>query len=401
MTDRRLSGGLPGDMLRIASLMWLVVAAGLNGRLAVDSVQSVGLLDFQRFYHAAQAWSAGDAVYRASATTISPVDHWLTLNPPHFLPLVWPLTWWPVSTAALLWTLAGIVALLSSTWIAAKECESRPSHGERGLAVLMLLAFGGTTAVLINGQVALLLTLPATLAWRAARREQWGAAGLWLGVCLALKVFFLFFAAYLVAVRKWRALVTLAVSTAAIWGVGLLAFGPEAYREWIGALGAVTWYDRPLNASLYGVAARVVADASPALLAGWLAAGGLVGLVTLWCVRRAVDVDRDWAAVTLAAVLISPLGWLEYGFLALGPAIVLCFRASDAVVRAWPLVALLTFPIGLVGIADGSWAEATVHSVYGLALTLAWVSLVRPALRIAGEAGPALLLWPARPRRTS
>jgi hypothetical protein len=64
---------------------------------------------------------------------------------------------------------------------------------------------------------------------------------------------------------------------------------------------------RPLDASLLGVADRFdLPSAIP------LVGAGLVLVVAWWRLRRVTDVDREWAIVLTAMLIVTPLGWVYY-----------------------------------------------------------------------------------------
>ena len=108
-------------------------------------------------------------------------------------------------------------------------------------------------------------------------------------------------------------------------------FGWDAHRSWIAGLSAVSWEWVAMNASVLGFLKRVLAPSlyyeplleAPGLIAPvWLLLSGAIGVVTL--AVAAADsgeraVDRAFALLLLAALLVSPLGWTYYWWLALGP----------------------------------------------------------------------------------
>jgi alpha-1,2-mannosyltransferase len=183
----------------------------------------------------------------------------------------------------------------------------------------------------LNGQVSWLLMVPLTLAWIAARRNRWGAAGALLGVTMTIKLFLLVFVPYLVMTRRWRALMAAAGTAAATLLIGLAVFGLDAYQSWTRMLGTVGWNFLALNGSVLGLLTRSFSPnqtyasfASGASLVRpvWLVAAAVIGTITFIATRRTdspEQVDRGFATVLIAALLMSPLGWLYYVCLGLGP----------------------------------------------------------------------------------
>ena len=89
----------------------------------------------------------------------------------------------------------------------------------------------------------------------AARRTRPGA---WLGLAAAMKPFLLLFAPYCAIRRDTRALAALLAAAGALLAIGLIVFGPGAYREWVEQLPRVTWATHYMNASVFAVAERVL-----------------------------------------------------------------------------------------------------------------------------------------------
>src|SRR5262249_8444409 len=115
-----------------------------------------------------------------------------------------------------------------------------------------------TTVMIWLGQIGWVLTLPVTLLWLAARREQWGRCGLWFGLLVGLKPFFLLFAPYfLLRGQPWVMLTGLATALGIVVAC-IPIFGLENYRAWVACLGpADSWGWQEMNASLWAVMLRV------------------------------------------------------------------------------------------------------------------------------------------------
>jgi hypothetical protein len=235
---------------------------------------------------------------------------------------------------------AGLLCLGVSLLVVARELELAPSAWGCWRAAVWLLAFAGTGAMVGTAEVAFLLTLPLTLGWAAARRGAWTRAGLYLGLAMGLKLFLLIFVPYLVLRRRFGAAVA-SCATAAAWFLGgVLIVGPSSYWSWLSQLASVTWAWRGPNASVLGILTRSLAEnpyytpvavAPEAILALWLPSVAIIGVCSLAIAtadRTAAAVDRAFALLLSAALLISPLGWIYYLWLAVGPMAVLALRWS-------------------------------------------------------------------------
>jgi len=182
--------------------------------------------------------------------------------------------------------------------------------------------------------LSLLLAGPVTAAWVAARQQRNATAGAWLGLAAVVKPFLFVFVPYLAITRNWRALRTMGAVAAITLAAGVLVFGADAYREWALQIPRVNWGTHYFNASIAGVVERLfgvsyyaTAGRHPWVARTLIAAGvATVALITFRRVvrhradRRDESIDEDWAVLLLASLLLSPLGWVYYLWIAFGPA---------------------------------------------------------------------------------
>lgn len=370
---------------RVAVVALIAIAATWNALLAAQMV-ALDYNDFGKIWWTARAFLAGTPPYAPNPATSMPgIDgELLNLNPPHVhLPLL-PLAALPLPVAAAVWAAASLAALaVSARWIAA-ALGARVGLDRGLLLALYTLAFAGTGALVVTGQLTLLLLVPATAAWAAARRGDDVRAGAWLGLAGAIKPFLLLPALWWL-VRDPKAAAVAAVTAAAPWLCGLAVFGPGAYADWARAIDTIAWAWLPMNASWVGWLARATGGGAPyfAPIATVsvpelvpVVVAGVVAAVTLARVRHA-GADRAFLALWLAALLVFPLGWVYYAPLVAGP---LAGHVRDAGLRA-PLAAALA--LGAVPVAatfvgqPAAAATLTIGGVYTWALLLAWASALQ------------------------
>jgi hypothetical protein len=174
--------------------------------------------------------------------------------------------------------------------------------------------------------------------------------------------------------------------------LGLAVFGVESYREWLRQAGEITWRAHYMNASFLGVFERCIGRLSgyarvvraPELVIPLaIVASGLVGLLTLRRITPGDDSpqgsDREWAAWLLASLLMSPVGWIYYVWLALPPLVVVVARA-DPCARKRPRDLVLLF--GVLGLLwrgsmtvwgqPHAWATVVSGCMYFWALLALW-----------------------------
>jgi len=355
-------------------------------------------------YYSAQAFMAGRDMYGPSAATDlrfaeAPDLRYPNMNLPHLHLLVLPLALLPPNQAITIWMGLNIFALIVSLFLIAHELRVEWTPLRLLLTVFAVLAFAGTEAFFVTGQVSMLLLLAVTLCWLDARHDRWSIAGLWLGTCFSVKPFFLIFAPYLLGMRRFRAIAVGAITAAAWFAVGVLVFGLDSYRSWYGALGQPgDWAWAPMNASVLGLFRRTFEVQPvgtplvvyPQLIRLWVVAAAAIGVVTLVAALRdttAMAVDRAFALLLISAQLISPLGWVYYLPIAAGPvgAIVCRPRTTDRVratnaSRALAAIAIVGFawPLTLLGVGQPhGWATFLITSMYFWATLAAWTWLLK------------------------
>ncbi len=315
--------------------------AALWNALHLRRLLEVHLNDFGRFWYGAKAWLAGGSLYEPSVAT--PVDlgdgaliELWNLGAPAFHLLVLPLAALQETGAIAVWLGVGLLALGWSARVIVDELKLQPTAAHGVLVAAAFLAFAGTTAQVVTGQVAWLLLAPITAAWRAWRRGLWVRAGVILGLLTAIKPLFAVFLPWLLVRRAWRGAGAFAGAAATGLGAGAVVFGPESYPAWKARLDAVTWSWLPMNGSLHGTLTRLLTDnpvftplaQAPELVTPlWLGLGGLVAVATYavaW--RGPVDEDRGFGLVLLMALVISPLAWVYYHLLLVPPLLAVAQR---------------------------------------------------------------------------
>jgi hypothetical protein len=346
--------------------------------------------DFGRFYYAVASWRGGGSLYSQTVATALrlPGDRvWqlLDLNPPHFHLLVWPLAGLSLSGAATAWLLLNVWAGAVAVLVTLRELRLRPAREHLVPIAAVVLSSAGTGATLATNQVSGLVMLPMALAWIAARQGRECVAGVWMGILISLKVFLgLFLVVWLVR-RQWATLSAALVACAGCFGVGLLAFGLQEHREWMVALGRETWAWSPMNGSWQGILTRAFAvspyyqpaHAAPAWIVPlWLIGAALIVVTTLIRVRGNADVDTVLTSTTLAAILVSPLGWVYYLWLAVPGVIGLRQRFRPAL--ALTSGALLLVPlVAVTALQPHGYVTVTLGSAYWWGTCCLWLASIR------------------------
>ena len=425
MTESSVGAPRPRALAALGRVaVMLACLALLAWNVALILVMERGLVrsDFGKLHASAQAYLAGRDMYDLGPATLSPVRgmtgdilhyiQFLNLNPPHFHLILLPLAPLPGRWALVVWGLLSLGCLALSLRLIAREAAIVLTPWCRRLAVLALLSFAGLGAVAVTGQVSFILLLPMTLAWIRARRGRWVQAGVYLGLAMSVKPFLGIFLLYLALRRRFDALGTTLAAVAGAFIVGLGVFGWEAHRSWIAGLSAVSWEWVAMNASLLGVLKRVLApsayyapllDAPSLITPAWLLLSALIGVVTFAATAHEADdraIDRSFGLLLLAALLISPLGWTYYWWLALGPmvGVVAAWRwhaSPPSGRRALLLAAVpgLIWPLpATVWFQPNPWATVLHGSAYFWATLALWAALIAD-WRAAREPAGVAVSW--------
>jgi hypothetical protein len=383
-------------VLALANLFWLGIM-----------VYQMPKNDFGRSFLSAASFADGGGLYDLNPSVPWDVHgemlYLWNLNPPHFHLLMLPLVWLPQRVALVLWLIGNFVCLYAALRVIAAEAQLQLTPRQRRLAVVGFLAFIGTATAMATGHLSFLLFLLVTLSWRDARRGRWGRSGLWLGLALSVKPFLLFLVPYLLWRRRWRAVGAIGASVVACFAVGLLVFGVQAHLDWKARLSVVeNWAFMPMNASAFGALSRsLTANAvftpiavvpNGPIVVVWLAVAVPAALLTYAACAgetTARGVDRAFALMLAAALLVSPLGWTYYFWLPLGPAALLardwwCRRSASPLSRRLLLASLpgFLFPLFFIDLGQPSAVSTvTLGNAFFWGLLLFWLALTVDGLR--------------------
>lgn len=273
--------------------------------------------DFAIFYRSALAWRQGGTLY--------PTDR-VNLNPPAVVVAYAPLTYVSSVTAQWIFTLLGVLCVaVSSRWIA----RVIPIAPWMVLASIVLAIDAGWINLWIE-QEGLILMLLVTAAWLADRERRGVAAGVWAGVAIYTKPFLAVLIFYWAWRRRWLQISATLATGAVLTLIGAAFAGPASYVSWWHSLGLGPAPYAPLNASLLGLWSRtffgsefappLIHEPLPVLIAAWS-----LSLVALgWATCRHIATHRDnidaaWALVLIGSLLTSPLGWIYYVPIVVGP----------------------------------------------------------------------------------
>lgn len=325
--------------------------------------------DFRMFYDSGAAWRIGATPYASTHPN---------LNPPLVVAAVFtPLSVLPYPVAQAVWSLAGGLALVASVRVVGRTLQLQRRQVWWVVAILSVTY--PAWLIWFQGQILWLLLYPFTRAWAALRTGQQIVGGLWLAPVIAVKPPF----ALMALLLPWRVWLTAGAVSASLTVIGIIWTGWSAWTAWLRLGGNVRWLAWPDNASLWGVLSRLhsgrllggaLVDLSPTVIALTIA----LALTCAWWVIRERDLDRRVSLAVVWTMLVSPLGWVYYVPIGLGP-----FTASWPATR-WMTVALGVFAIPLPLVYPLLQRPTTVRllgSLYTVGLLCALVAWKRRASR--------------------
>lgn len=336
--------------------------------------------DFAIFLRSASALRHGLDPY--------PIDQAPNMNGPLTMWAIRPLTYGSEEAAAVTWLALSLVAGAISARIA---MTSVPGVHWLWLVSAILATQAGAMA-LRQGQLAFILMLAMTCAWTAERRGHHTLAAAILGALGFLKPFYGVFALFYLWTARLRSLSAfIAVFVAGV--VASLALGIDVNMAWLDTLRRLTWQAHQANASLPGLAARLfeAPDSTTFILrhtplyvsplAKWLfllvGCGGVAAL-TMRSVTQASSLDRVWACLGLAAMLLSPLGEVYYLVVIAAPIVSMLPHTRPSWLLVVGLV-LISVPYEVVDAYHGSWyASLILNSAYFWGTLALWSTTLVP-----------------------
>ncbi|HSK39728.1 MAG TPA: glycosyltransferase family 87 protein [Arenibaculum sp.] len=355
-----------------------------------SALPTPGLLDYGSFVASGRAAAEGLNPYGIYPLTFHVVlpgfESWNpNLNPPVSLPLFELFDQVPPHQGFRLWWSFSMLCYAAAVGLLARY------HGGERWFVPALWAFAlvGFWDTLVLGQIYTPLVLAAVGAWILLDRGRPVAAGLLIGLVVAVKPNFLVWPALLFLAGHFRAPVTAGAAAAVLSVVPALIYGPDVYRQWIELV--VSDENRAVfltNASLAGLVQRAGLAGldkvfGPVLLAG----------LALWAWRRKPSAMRASALGLVGAILASPIAWVHYTLFLLP--VFFFARPMPLSLRVAAALLVVPVPVVLSYLDAPSWQQVTFGSIYGWAVVLCLTGAAGPD-RAGGRGDTAIGPAPAR-----
>lgn len=363
--------------LAVAVQTWIFAEYGSFNLDRIGSEDPAYHSDFETFWRSADALLRGADIYRTGAGLPN-------LNPPLLTVVMTPFGLLEILPSYRLFVVITVVLVLGCLLVVAREV--RLPAVDTGLAVGAVLLGAPLLATVGLGQIYAFLTVALTGAWLAGRRGHDVAAGVGIGIAVALKPSLAPLLLLPMLRRETRTALAAVGTAAAGTLLGVAVCGLDASLAWVRLVldhPVQTFFD---NASLPATLVRLTSDSGwgrPLVeVPGGLLVGSVLGVAivvaTLWVTRRP-GVDGLWA-VAAASLVASPVTWNTY-LVVLAPAVLVVLARSR--VAAAPLLAipLLGQEWPTLWYGDDGTASAVPLSLYCAVLLAHWAVLLRHALR--------------------
>lgn len=363
--------------LAVAVQTWIFARYGSFNLDRIGSEDPAYHSDFETFWRSADALARGADIYRTGAGLPN-------LNPPLLTVVMAPFGLLEILPSYRLFVVITVVLVLGCLLAVAREV--RLPAVDTGLAVGAVLLGAPLLATVGLGQIYAFLTVALTGAWLAARRGHDLAAGVGIGIAVALKPSLAPLLLLPVLRRETRTALAAVGTAAAGTLLGVAVCGLDASLAWVRLVldhPVQTFFD---NASLPATLVRLTSDTGwgrplvevPGGLLVGSVLGGVIVLATLWALRRSGP-DALWA-VAAASLVASPVTWNTY-LVVLAPAVLVVLARSRTAAAPLLAVPLLGQEWPSLWYGDDGTAPALPLSLYCAVLLAHWAVLLRHALR--------------------
>jgi hypothetical protein len=308
------------------------------------------------------------------------------VSTPLAVPFAIVMSWLGPTGGVLVMRLLAALSLVGGMWVLWNRLADRTPHAARSLVLTALALTPFATVPIAMGQTSPVLFVSAAVAVSRTDRvlRLVAVAGLWVAA-IVLKAFPAVLGLVLIWQRRWRligaaaawfgglAVLTLVSAPASLWG--------DFFRT-SGEL-SVNTAANPYNGSVDALFTNLlsVTDLGAASVPLTLVRFALVVGLGWWAATH-LDDDSQWAYAYLLVMLVVPLVWWHYLWVAVAAiGLVLAGRArlDDRMLLVLPVLAAVTIPISIPN--SRGWSIPVAQGIFLLA-TVALVPLLSERRRV-------------------
>jgi hypothetical protein len=276
------------------------------------------LHDFGSFIAAGQLAEAGKdpysihspLVFNVTFKGINLVGDAPNLNPPISVLIFKQIASVDPFTSINIWRILSILLFIISIVILHRTYKLTGNKGV--IRTVWVVAMAGFWHTIQLGQLYCLLLLLVVLTYVFLKKEQDILAGLMLGLLIAIKPNFVFWAFLLLGARRWKTFLTAGFTGLCVSLIPIPFYGVEIYSQWLEAsrINTPALLLFPGNNSLQGLTARILHPEFGLII------GAFLSLATLWHVfKNRPAVTEINAYGIIISLLISPIAWTGYTLL--------------------------------------------------------------------------------------
>lgn len=305
------------------------------------------LLDFGSFIASGQLANQGKNPYSTTSPLIFSVEFQKlkhsgiapNLNPPISVLLFQLIADVPVIYSVQFWRILSLAFYIFSLYLLLNQHKASSPFPIWKIAWALTLA--GFWHTLELGQIYTFLLLLVAGVFIQTKNGDSISAGIFLGIVIAFKPNFIFWAIALAAAGHWGIFAAAGVVATTISAIPLYFYGFKIYQQWLEATNLFTpdLLIFPGNNSLLGLAAHFNAPK-----AGLIISTGLL-IATLIIIRRRKPVLFKIHSISLViSLLISPIAWTGYTILTLP----IFFSSHKWDVNMWIAACFFAIPFSFV-----------------------------------------------------
>lgn len=290
-------------------------------------------VDFSSFYAASLAYLHHLNPYQELSSTFltHPTDLAINLNPPFFLLLFVPLTYFQYTTAALIWAITSLILGVIGSLICFL-LTTTPHYFKRNY-IIFIMIYLSAYATLMNtnfNQIAgfLLFLIMSGYYLFLQKRDYW--AGLVWGLAIAIKLFPALLFIFVLCKKRYKVAICMLLFWILVWIVPFLFRGAELYTFYFQTLDNLVWYGNSWNASVYGFIFRLFVNINTLhnVLTIKIGYQILFIIILSWYAKKlntlSMENNHHAFCFTLIMMLVmSPFGWMYYFSLLLLPLLVI------------------------------------------------------------------------------
>jgi len=332
------------------------------------------------------------------AQTLNPSDAFLgELYFFQFPPLIFlflPLGWFGITTAACLWYIFLLIAMMLDIYLLWSIFFNRMGYKQLLFVTLLTLVLGATFDTLWHAQINLVVLLAFLLYWR--KRESF-MGGIWLGIGMIVKPILVIALIYPVLRKHWRALLGVAAAIMVSSVITIIVFGQEMFLGYFTDNPIVRnmpnyLYTEDVNQSLLATILRLTnfdfSNGSPYLQPMFIITALLLTGITSFLLFQMKDEKKIYSDFALAltmtfALLIFPKTLTHYAVLLIVPTLTIWANRNEAGINTWFILTFITVEYVLVSL-EGNFIFISILISWLLTVGIcAKLLLARPYEQIA------------------